>query len=120
MVKEYRNLRNLSLREFARVADISHTYVDSIERGIDFQSKKKPRVSNEVIHKLGKAMGIDSAELYRISIADLEDVVYEGKENLIPGHDLKDFTEYEIKEVQEFIEFMRFKREMRKRQDLDR
>lgn len=39
-VNQYRTENNLSLRDFAKLAEISHTHIDSIEKGIDYRTGK--------------------------------------------------------------------------------
>lgn len=67
-IKSYRTEHGLSLREFAKLADISHTHIDSIEKGVDFRTGKPVRITNETIQKLAKALNQDESYLFQLSI----------------------------------------------------
>jgi transcriptional regulator with XRE-family HTH domain len=67
-VKKYRVEHDLSLREFGKLADLSHTHIDSIERGIDPRTGKPVKISNETIQKLAKATGANPTHLFELSI----------------------------------------------------
>ena len=69
-IKSYRTEHGLSLREFAKLADISHTHIDSIEKGVDFRTGKPVRITNETIQKLAKALNQDESFLFRLSIGE--------------------------------------------------
>lgn len=67
-IKEFRIEHDLSLRDFAKMADISHTHIDSIEKGLDFRTGKPVRITNETIQKLAKALDEDESFLFQLSI----------------------------------------------------
>ncbi len=51
-----RKLRgNLSLREFGKLCDISHTTIDNLEKGFDFRTKKPTQVTINTLEKIAKA-----------------------------------------------------------------
>nr|DAJ09139.1 MAG TPA: helix-turn-helix protein [Caudoviricetes sp.] len=45
-----------SLRDFAKKLDISHTYLDSIEKGYDSRNKKPLRITVDTLSKIAKAL----------------------------------------------------------------
>lgn len=53
-IKKYRG--DMSLREFAEKCGISHTHLDSIEKGIDPRTGKPVSVTVETLKKIAKAM----------------------------------------------------------------
>mgnify|MGYP002750313270 CR=1 FL=1 len=67
-VNQYRTEHNLSLRDFAKLAEISHTHIDSIEKGVDYRTGKPVRITNETIQKLAKALHADESYLFELSI----------------------------------------------------
>lgn len=69
-LKQYRESHKLSLREFGTMCGLSHTHIDSIEKGIDFRTGKPVRVTNETIQQLARATHSDPAHLFRLSIGD--------------------------------------------------
>lgn len=46
----------MSLRDFANKLDISHTYLDSLEKGYDNRNKKSVRVTVDILSKIAKAL----------------------------------------------------------------
>lgn len=51
--------RGKSLRKFAREIGISHTYLDSLEKGYDPRTGKRPNISVATLQKISNATGID-------------------------------------------------------------
>lgn len=47
---------SISLRDFANKLDISHTYLDSLEKGYDNRNKKPVRVTVDILSKIAKAL----------------------------------------------------------------
>lgn len=60
-IHEYRGKQ--SLREFAAKCGISHTHLDSIEKGTDYRSGKPVRVTVDTLEKIAKAMNMSVNEL---------------------------------------------------------
>ena len=60
-IRQYRG--NQSLREFANKCGISHTHLDSIEKGIDPRSGKTVRITIDTLKKIAKAMNMSINEL---------------------------------------------------------
>lgn len=60
-IKKYRG--DMSLREFAEKCDISHTHLDSIEKGIDPRTGKPVRVTVDTLKKIAKTMGMTINDL---------------------------------------------------------
>lgn len=46
----------LSLRDFAQKLDISHTYLDSLEKGYDNRTKKPVRITVDTLSKIADAL----------------------------------------------------------------
>lgn len=67
-IKRKRTEMGLSLRKFGELCGISHTHIDSIEKGVDFRTGKAIAVSNETTEKIAKALDIDSDILYLLKI----------------------------------------------------
>lgn len=60
-IRQYRGKQ--SLREFASKCGISHTHLDSIEKGIDPRSGKAVRITIDTLKKIAKAMNMSINEL---------------------------------------------------------
>lgn len=60
-IKKYRG--NMSLREFAEKCGISHTHLDSIEKGVDPRTGKPVSVTVETLKKIATAMNMSINDL---------------------------------------------------------
>lgn len=59
-----------SLREFARRCDMSHTHLDSIEKGYDPRTKKSLSLSLETLTKLARGTGTELTHLVNLATTD--------------------------------------------------
>ncbi|HDR8043061.1 TPA: helix-turn-helix transcriptional regulator [Bacillus cereus] len=60
IIKNYRLTNKLSLREFAQKCDVSHTYIDKLEKGVDSRTGKPVEPTLLVIEKISNAMKIST------------------------------------------------------------
>lgn len=74
IIREYRQERNLSLREFATRCQLSHSYIDKLEKGIDPRNGKPVEPTLAVIEKIAKAINKDKTDL-------LEEIGYLNRPN---------------------------------------
>lgn len=58
---------SMSLRDFANKLDISHTYLDSLEKGYDNRNKKPVRVTVDTLSKISKALDEPLEKLVALS-----------------------------------------------------
>ncbi|MEC2709456.1 helix-turn-helix transcriptional regulator [Bacillus thuringiensis] len=63
IIKNYRLTNKLSLREFAQRCDVSHTYIDKLEKGVDSRTGKPIEPTLLVIEKISNAMNISTKSL---------------------------------------------------------
>ena len=59
---------NLSLRKFAELCSISHTHIDSIEKGKDFRNNKPVKPTSDTIYKIATALKVDQELLFTLSL----------------------------------------------------
>ena len=102
-----RKLRgNYSLREFAKKCDVSHTAIDTIEKGVDFRTGKSVQPKLATLEKIAKACGVplthitepDTNQQKEISEYDLQVALFGGAEYV---------SEENWKKVKEFAEFLK-------------
>ena len=67
-VKSRRLSMGMSLREFAGLCNISHTHIDSIEKGYDVRSGREVNPTSATIRKLAKALGVPESELIELNL----------------------------------------------------
>jgi transcriptional regulator with XRE-family HTH domain len=74
--------QNDSLREFAYKLGISHTHLDSIERGYDPRSGKPVKITVDTLSKIAKGLGMSVNELLLVTkiVENNEDERYISKE----------------------------------------
>ena len=58
---------SMSLRDFANKLDISHTYLDSLEKGYDNRTKKPVRITVDTLSKIAKALNEPLEKLVSLS-----------------------------------------------------
>lgn len=58
IIKEFRETHNLSLREFAKLCNMSHSYIDRLEKGYDPRSGAKVEPTLDTLDRISKAMNI--------------------------------------------------------------
>lgn len=117
---------DMSLRDFAKLCgDISHTQIDSIERGVDPRTGKPVKPTVETLAKIAKGTGVSIAYLAALANNEDPDVSYytdpetaalaEQIKNNPGGRVLfdagKDLKPESIKEVMMFIEYQKSKEE---------
>jgi transcriptional regulator with XRE-family HTH domain len=64
---------NMSLREFANLIGISHSHLDSIEKGIDPKTGKPVNLSLEVLNKLAKVLDVEDLLLIYLAKIDYKE-----------------------------------------------
>ena len=82
-IKQKRNEKGLSLREFGNLCGISHTHIDSIEKGKDFRTGKPVRVTNETLEKLANVLSVSSSYLLNLSLNKDDNSIKKDLENTI-------------------------------------
>ena len=93
-IRKYRG--NQSLREFAKKCGISHTHLDSIEKGIDPRSGKSVRVTIDTLEKIAKAMNMTINELLIKSGEVSEESISEVEKNKCLSNNSLDEDDIEI------------------------
>lgn len=63
IIREYRQEHNLSLREFATRCQLSHSYIDKLEKGIDLRNGKPVEPTLTVIEQIAKAINKEKTNL---------------------------------------------------------
>ncbi|MEG2687071.1 MAG: helix-turn-helix transcriptional regulator [Christensenellaceae bacterium] len=104
-IKNYRKLHSMSLRDFAERANISHTHIDSLEKGFDFRTGKPVRLTNETIQKLASVLNVDEAELFLLSINKKADI-NEKEDSFFSKLNLDDLSNDSKQKVLEYIKML--------------
>lgn len=63
LIKEYRQESGMTLREFARKCEVSHAYIDKLEKGIDPRNDKEVAPSIAMTIRIASAMKMSFVKL---------------------------------------------------------
>jgi len=116
MIKKARGKQ--SLREFADKCDISHSYLDDIEKGYDHNTKKEISVTIETLQKLSKGTGYSINEIlgvpYNLDLIPEDQPIDELPEKIkalqLLDEVLIEATEDEIIQIKKFAAFLKQQR----------
>lgn len=114
IIKDYRLKNKLSLRDFAQKCDVSHTYIDKLEKGIDSRNGKPVEPTLLVVEKISKAMNKKTDTLLKeIGFIQGEDIEAEDEKDIINDlelglwfKDIKDASPEKREELQRFWKFI--------------
>ena len=117
---------DMSLRDFAKLCgDISHTQIDSIERGVDPRTGKTVKPTVETLAKIAMGTGVSVAYLASLANDEEPDMMYyTDPETAALAQELKDNPDYRalldatknlkpesVKEIMNFIKYQKAKEE---------
>ncbi|PEB17098.1 transcriptional regulator [Bacillus toyonensis] len=112
IIKDYRLKNKLSLREFAQKCDVSHTYIDKLEKGIDSRNGKPVEPTLLIIEKISKALNKKTETLLE-EIGFIKGEDPETERDMINDpelglwfKDIKDASPEKRKELRRFWEFI--------------
>lgn len=118
IIKDYRFTNKLSLRDFAQKCDVSHTYIDKLEKGIDSRNGKPVEPTLLVIEKISKALDKNTETLLEeIGFIKVENIEEENKYMMEDPElglwfkDIKAASPEKRKELKQFWEFIKLKDE---------
>ncbi len=101
-ISEQRIFKNLSIRQLAKISNVSHTEISRLERG----ERKHP--SPLVLKSLSHALNINFDELMKS--AGYTDDCENTSDTMLKLFKLQYLNEKELEEVSEFIDFLLIKR----------
>ncbi|PEP54022.1 transcriptional regulator [Bacillus wiedmannii] len=123
IIKDYRLKNKLSLRDFAQKCDVSHTYIDKLEKGIDSRNGKPVEPTLLVIEKISKAMNKKTETLLE-EIGFIKGESVEAETNIISDpelglwfKDIKDASPEKREELRRFWEFIMLNEKIKQNKD---
>ncbi|PGD17961.1 helix-turn-helix domain-containing protein [Bacillus toyonensis] len=122
IIKDYRLKNKFSLRDFAQKCDVSHTYIDKLEKGIDSRNGKPVEPTLLVIEKISKAMGKKTETLLEeigfINGGETEETnIIDDPELGLWFKDIKSASPEKREELKRFWEFMMQNEKKKSRQN---
>lgn len=106
-VKKRRQALGMSLREFGAICGVSHTHIDSIERGYDVRTGRKVNPTSATISKIAVALHIDEATLLGKDIKEQPMVTDELLKFVLFGD--SNASDEMLEEVKQFAQFVKMK-----------
>lgn len=105
IIKQYRDVNNLSQRDFAKKCNLSHTYISALEKKIDARSGKKIAPTVDAVKNISVALGISLYDLLQMLDDNQEFTVNTSKNEI----DLSGLSEDDIDYLKKQIEYLKFK-----------
>ncbi len=75
VIKEYREKNKLSMRDFAKRCNLSHTYIAALEKNIDSRTGKPIAPTLEAVKSISKGLNISIDELLKVLDDEQEFIV---------------------------------------------
>lgn len=112
LIKKYREAHNMSLREFAQLSGISHTYVSALEKNEDPRTHKPIAPTLDTIRQVGRVLNKSVDEIIRMlddeQLIKLNSSTFDTNFLKI-GLDMKNYTpptEEQKKQIEDFARFV--------------
>lgn len=77
VIKKYRKEKDISLRDFAKLCDLSHTYISALEKNIDPRTNKPIAPTLDTVKLVARAMNMNIDELLKILDDNQEFLVHD-------------------------------------------
>lgn len=121
LIKNYRTQNKLSQRDFAKLCNLSHTYIAALEKNIDSRTGKPIAPTLDTVKYVSKAMNMSVEDILHL----LEDEQEFNLKNEAPkyddfryasnnGIDTEGLDEDDIAEINKFVEFIKNKKKQTK------
>lgn len=121
LIKNFRTQNKLSQREFAKLCNLSHTYIAALEKNIDSRTGKPIAPTLDTVKYVSKAMNMSVEDILHL----LDDEQEFNLKNEAPkfndfryasnnGIDTEGLDENDIAEINKFIEFIKNKKKQTK------
>lgn len=113
LIKKYRTENKISQRDFAKLCNLSHTYIAALEKNIDSRTGKPIAPTLDTVKYVSNAMNMPIEDILHLLednqefIMNKEAPKYDSKINnkLLECLNLEGLDEDDLKELQEFIDF---------------
>lgn len=117
LIKSFREKNKMSQRDFAKLCNLSHTYIAALEKNIDSRTGKPIAPTLDTVKYVAKAMNMPIEDVLHLLDDDQEfnlkddapeydDFRYASNNGL----DTEGLDEDDIKEINAFIEFVKNKK----------
>lgn len=121
LIKQYRTKNEMSQRDFAKLCNLSHTYIAALEKNIDSRTGRPIAPTLDTIKYVANAMNISAENVLHL----LENEQYFNLQNESQLSNNCDYTSYEIvdtegldksdiEEIKRFVEFLKDKKNIKK------
>lgn len=64
-IRQKRNEKGISLRDFAKICDLSHSYIDKLEKGVDPRNNKPVIPTIDTLQKISNALNYNLVDFLK-------------------------------------------------------
>lgn len=115
LIKKYRTENKVSQRDFAKLSNLSHTYIAALEKNIDSRTGKPIAPTLDTVKHVANAMNMSIEDVLHLLEDNQEFIMnkeaprYDANANNKQSKNLnlEGLDEDDLKELQEFIDFKR-------------
>ena len=114
LIKRYRTKNKISQRDFAKLCNLSHTYIAALEKNIDPRTNKPIAPTLDTVKYVAKAMNMSIENVLHLLEDNQEFLLQEEApkfQNELPDDiDMDGLDEEDIEEINRFVEFLKNKK----------
>ncbi len=108
-VRNYRIKNKLSLRAFGELCSMSHTHIDSIEKGQDVRTGRPVNLTSQTVSKLASVMGLTESELINIACGEKTVVKITDAQLKYALFETEDVPDSLLDEVKKFAQYVKMR-----------
>jgi len=108
-VKNYRIKKGLSLRAFGALCEMSHTHIDSIEKGSDVRTGRPVNLTSQTISKLASVMGLSEHQLISIAYGEQKEECISDAQLKIALFGTDEVPDSALDDVKKYAQFIKTK-----------
>lgn len=122
LIKKYRTENKISQRDFAKLCNLSHTYIAALEKNIDSRTGNPIAPTLDTVKYVAKAMNISIEKVLNLLEDNQEFIMnedapkydYSFRTASHNGIDIEGLDENDIEEINRFVEFIKNKKKKNK------
>lgn len=119
LIKRYRTENKISQRDFAKLCNLSHTYIAALEKNIDPRTNKPIAPTLDTVKYVAKAMNMSIENVLHLLEDNQEFLLQQEapkfQNELLDDIDMDGLDEEDIEEINRFVEFLKNKKNSKKK-----
>ena len=113
LIKKYRTENKISQRDFAKLCDLSHTYISALEKNFDSRTGKPIAPTLDCIKSIAKAMNMPIGTILHLLEENTQEFMIRTDTPNSPEYykiNVEGLTQEDIEELKQFVDFIRNKK----------